>query len=404
MKLTVTLEHRFQRTPDGAVWTGTAFAYAFWRRYLRGFERVRVVARVHEVAQVAADAKRADGEGVEVYAVPAYVGPLQYLRRSRQVKRAVRAAVEDAEAVILRVPSTLGGIAARALRRRGAAYAVEVVGDPYEVFAPGAVRHPLSPLLRRTSPRSLRRRCRHAAAGAYVTRTVLQQRYPCGGPSLGVSDVELPPAAFVPQPRTYARAPSPLRLVTVGSLEQLYKGTDVLIDAVAACVRGGMDLRLTIVGDGRHRGELEARAARASLQAHVTFAGQLSGGERVRACLDAADVFVLPSRTEGLPRALLEAMARALPCLGSRVGGIPELLAEEDLVPPGDAEALAARFAACGSDPAWLARSSARNLEVARTYRDEALSALRDEFLALVAASALSPRANGSRLQRASTS
>jgi hypothetical protein len=111
----------------------------------------------------------------------------------------------------------------------------------------------------------------------------------------------------------------------------------------------------------------------------VHFRGQLTAGEAVRAELDAADLFCMPSRTEGMPRAMLEAMARALPCIGSTVGGIPELLPPEDLVPPGDVAALAAKIRDSIGDPVRMAAMSARNLERAHRYREEILRERRTE-------------------------
>ena len=90
----------------------------------------------------------------------------------------------------------------------------------------------------------------------------------------------------------------------------------------------------------------------------MTFLGQLPAGEMVRAQLDKADLFILPSKTEGLPRALVEAMARALPCIGTTVGGIPELLPSEDLVPPGDVKALAETIEDVLRRPERLAKMS----------------------------------------------
>jgi glycosyltransferase involved in cell wall biosynthesis len=78
----------------------------------------------------------------------------------------------------------------------------------------------------------------------------------------------------------------------------------------------------------------------------------------------------MPSRMEGLPRAMIEAMARALPCLGSTVGGIPELLSSEDLVAVGDAPGLAKKIHEVLADPARMSRMSARNLEKAREYAE----------------------------------
>jgi glycosyltransferase involved in cell wall biosynthesis len=162
-------------------------------------------------------------------------------------------------------------------------------------------------------------------------------------------------------------------IVMVGMLKQLYKAPDVLIDAVAQCVREGLDLRLLMVGDGQHRAELEQRALRQGLQGRVRFLGAVPAGHTVRAILDTADLFVLPSRQEGLPRALIEAMARGLPCIGSTVGGFAELLPPDDLVVPGDAAALAEKIRAIVTDPPRQAAMAARNLARARDYQAERL-------------------------------
>jgi glycosyltransferase involved in cell wall biosynthesis len=134
-----------------------------------------------------------------------------------------------------------------------------------------------------------------------------------------------------------------------------------------------MDLRLVLIGDGKHRAELEERAAARGIGDRVHFRGQLTAGAAVRAELDRADVYCMPSRTEGMPRAMVEAMARALPCIGSTMGGIPELLPPEDMVPPGDVDALAAKIREIVTDPARLAAMSARNLRRARDYHEEIL-------------------------------
>ena len=213
----------------------------------------------------------------------------------------------------------------------------------------------------------------------YVTKEALQQRYPCPNFSVGVSDVDLPERALVSSSRLPPQGGT-FNLIFVGTMNQLYKAPDVLIDAVAAGVQEGLDLKLTLIGDGKHRSELEARAKSLGLGERVSFLGQLCGGDAVMAQLDLADLFVLPSHQEGLPRAMVEAMARALPCIGSTVGGIPELLPPEDMVPPGDATALANKIREVVTNPERMTRMSARNLEKAKDYRDEVLEERRNQF------------------------
>lgn len=382
MNVLVVLDYGFLRTPDGAVWSVVGMAYSFWARYLDVFDSVRVAARITEVDAAEPRWRRADGPNVSFAAIPPYRGPLQYALRRGRIRRAAAGSFLPGDAVILRVGSVLADALLPGLRKAGHPYAVEVIGDPWDTFSPGAMKHPLRAFFRRWFSHRLRAQCRGAAAAAYVTEEALQRRYPAAPGSLmaGFSDVELPPEAFAAAPRPPREARQGISIVTVGTLEQLYKSQDVLIDAVGRELRDGQDLRLVFVGDGQYRAGLEEQARRQGLGDRVSFLGWLPGGPAVRAVLDAADLFALPSRQEGLPRAMVEAMARALPCLGSTVGGIPELLPAEDLVPPGDAEALARKIREMVTDAGRMARMSARNLEKAKGYRDEALADRRRAF------------------------
>jgi phosphatidyl-myo-inositol dimannoside synthase len=382
MRVVVTAEARFSRTPDGAVWTTDGTGHHFWTRYLSTFEQVRAVARVMDRPEPEDDAIRVDGSQVEVWPLPYYVGPRQYVRARRAIAEAVRGAASDTDAVILRVPSQIGTLLAGSRDRQRLPYGLEVVGDPYDVFAPGVVRHPLRPLLRRRFVITLRRQCASAHAVSYVTQRRLQARYPArhGAFTTVYSSVDLPPAAYVPRPRRLSRLPAAPTLVSVGSLAQLYKGIDTLIEALARLVAGGSRVRLLHLGEGRFRPHLQQLATRLGVADRVEFLGAVPSGAPVRHHLDTAHLFVLPSRAEGLPRALIEAMARGLPAIGSRAGGVPELLSAEDLVEPDDPIGLAAAIGQMLADPVRMTEASARNLVRARQYSAEVLSDRRTTF------------------------
>ena len=379
MRVVVVLEHRFRSTPDGRVWTDGPFPNSFFVRYLDRFDHVEVVARVQPVSEPGSAWVLADSERVTFAPVPYYVGPREYLLHRQAVAAAIKRALEGDNAVVLRAPGQLANVAARSLVRGGHPYGAEIVGDPYDAFAPGVGHGGLRPLFRWQQTRALKRLCRNAASVAYVTGSVLQQRYPPapGAFTTHYSSVELPDEAFVAEPRE--PGPGPVRLITIGSMEHLYKGQDVLLRALAICRRAGLDFTLTLVGDGSKRSWLEDLADRLGLSEAVRFAGQLPSGAAVRQELDQADIFVLPSRQEGVPRAMIEAMARGLPCLGSSVGGIPELLPEAAMVPAGDANALAALIRRSVS--AKVRRLfSTQNLAAARAYGDRELQGRRREF------------------------
>lgn len=390
MRITVTTEHHFARTSDGAVFSATGGReYAFWTRYLRVFDEVRVVGRVRDVRETLPDGRRVDGPGVSCIPLPDYTGPVQFLARRKELESLAAEVAIQAGAFILRIPGQVGTLVWSHLRRRQRPYAVEVVGDPYDVLQRGAVRSFLRAPARHLWRHSLRKQCSGAAVAAYVTARALQRRYPVDGAasSLQLSDVDLPEVAYASESRRYGPAGAS-RLVTVGTLAQMYKGPDVLLASISMARRRGVLLEATWVGDGKHRDEMERMARAHGLSSHIRFAGQVATAVGVRACLDAADVFVLPSRQEGLPRALLEAMARGLPCVATRVGGVPELLDDEALVRPGRPAELAQVLVALCTTPSALDRLAAANLARARGYSNEARATILKEFLLRVRSTA----------------
>jgi glycosyltransferase involved in cell wall biosynthesis len=129
------------------------------------------------------------------------------------------------------------------------------------------------------------------------------------------------------------------RLIAVGRLKAP-KDFLTLIRAFAALPEGSFEA--LIVGDGPDRGAVEDEIRRLRLEERVRLVGERSD---VPALLADSDLFVLSSRSEGLPVSVLEAMAAGLPVVASRVGGLAELVVDGEtgiLVPPGDIPALSA--------------------------------------------------------------
>jgi glycosyltransferase involved in cell wall biosynthesis len=389
MRILVTSETHFLRGPDGRTYSTTGVDGAsFWRRYLDIFDEVLVAARTRAASRVDG-LLPVEAPGVRVVPLPSYRGPWAYLRVRRRLADAMRAALREADVICGRAP---GPIAAWAWRlRESRPFGVEVVGDPRDALARGTVRSVLRPVARVLLARQLRRLCRSATAVAYVTEQALQERYATSAWSTSYSSIDLSDEAFITEDAVVRRfshecrrmkgsVDAPWRLVFVGSLAQLYKGEDVLIDALALARRRNLEVTLTVVGDGRQRRLLERRARRRGVEAYVQFTGTLAAGSVVRAMLDSSDIFVLPSRTEGLPRAMIEAMARGIPCLGSAVGGIPELLPRERLVRPGDARDLSDAIIRLCSNPADLLSCALRDLSLAERYHLRQLQPKRREF------------------------
>lgn len=382
MKVLVTASARFAITDDGILWTQNAsLGYQFWAQYLDVYHQVHLLARAKLYPEPPPGWIQASGAGVKAVPVPYFVGPWEFIQKYAVIKQAIAKALADveAEAIILRGPCTIGDEISRLLPPQRP-YGIEVVADPYDIFAPGAVKHPLRPFFRWWFTRTLKQHCARADAALYVTKQALQQRYPCPNYAVGVSDVDLCESMLVATPRSFTAKTPPLTLITVGSLDQLYKAPDVLIQAVATCVAQGLDINLVLVGDGHYRPTLEKQATNLGIGNRVNFCGQLPNRDAVQQQLDRADLFILPSHQEGLPKAMVEAMAQALPCIGSTVGGFPELLTPADMIPPGDVTALAEKIREVVTDSQRMAQMSARNLDIAKNYTKKVLQEQRIDF------------------------
>lgn len=210
------------------------------------------------------------------------------------------------------------------------------------------------PLLLRT--RSLTARVDAAVAVGEASARRVEDFY-----ALGRGSVRSIPN-LVPDPGLPVRAPhdGPIRLLAVGRLDRV-KGHDVLLDALVDVP----DVTLTVLGEGSCRPALEKQVADLGLADRVLLPGW---SEDVTAELAAHDVLVLPSRTEGWPLTVVEAMLAGLPVVATPVGSVGEAVADGEtglLVRPDDPAALASALVRLRDDGALRERLGRRGREVA---------------------------------------
>ncbi|MEQ8532292.1 MAG: glycosyltransferase, partial [Imperialibacter sp.] len=363
----------------------SSFSNSLFKRYLTYFERVTVCARVREgLLDEVLEANKVNNEGVTVYPLPYYVGFNQFLLKFFLVRSAIRKMLKshatDNSAVLCRVPGRIGSMAVEFLKKRNMVYGIEVVGDPYDVLSNGATNHALAWAIRYFSFSSLKKTALAAPAVLYVTERMLQTRYPNNSFNVGVSDVVLHDDAYSHPKSISLIRPDEYHLICVGSLEQMYKAPDVMLRAVKIIVASGINVHMHWIGDGFFKDKMIQLSHELAIEKHVTFHGKLPGGEAVRRKLDMSDVFVMPSRMEGLPRAMVEAMARGLPCIGTKLCGIQELLDKEFLVPVNNVQELASKTLMVLNSSDLRREQSMRNYNKSLSYREEVLKPKRDLF------------------------
>ena len=175
-------------------------------------------------------------------------------------------------------------------------------------------------------------------------------------------------------------SPDDVVLIAVASLKPL-KQIDVLLRAAARLWHAGVPVRVVVAGDGPDRAALESLGKELGLAGRVWFAGLRDDVERL---LQAADIFVLASRTEAFPNVVLEAMATGLPVVTTDVGSVREMVEEgasAAIVASGDEAALAGAIERLACNPAERARFGERGRQIVdERFRFEAMCAKREEL------------------------
>jgi len=176
-------------------------------------------------------------------------------------------------------------------------------------------------------------------------------------------------ADYIDEPSIKDRATMGKGILFVGRLESV-KGVQYLIRAMKKVHNMIPDARLIIVGDGKEREMLESLSIQLGIQEYVQFIGKVPH-EKVQTFMQQADVFVLPSLSEGLPNVIIEAMACGLPIVVSRVGGIPEIITNDTngyLVEAKDTESIANFIILLLQDEKLRKKLSDNNKQLVKKY------------------------------------
>ena len=355
------------------------FTNDLWSRYREHFDEIVIIARVSKDDSICVDDKMAVScDSISFIELPYYIGFRGYISNRKSIWSILSSKLKNDGCYICRLPGQIGGIVISLLNKKKIPYSCEVVGNPWDVFAKGSVNHPLRPIIRRISTYRLKKQVKNAEACLYVTQRTLQQMYPVkeGAFSVGVSDVIVRDNVVAKEPKLLCKKDK-YTIISVGSLAQMYKAPDIVLLALSILKKRGYDIHLTWLGDGCFKQDMIELADK--LGVNADFLGNVST-EVVHKKISDTDIFLLVSRTEGLPRALIEAMAHGLPCIGSRVGGIPELLESSVLVEKENPNQLADLIQKMLTDFDFTNEQAKRNLNESLSYRENCLKKLRNSY------------------------
>lgn len=382
-KLVFVTEARFLKDKSNQIFCESSFSDKLWLRYLEEFDYVVVVARIKKVDLIPKGyINISKVDSIEFLEFPYYVGLKEYLLNYRKIKNFCNSLVEEYSnySFILRVPGLLGYNISQCLCKKNISFGIEVVGDPEEVFVSSNFSNPLIRAINYLSVRQLKFIISKASCILYVTNETLQNKYMNDSASVfSVSDVILEDN-LVSKYSKKLKLKKDYNVLCVGSLAQMYKAPDIMLKALNLIKnRGKINLNLVWLGDGEYKDKMINLSKRLDVSENSKFLGNVESSI-VFQYMENSDLFVLPSRTEGLPRVVVEAMSKALPVVASKVGGIPELLEELVLVPKEDEYSLANMIENILLDENFYNNQSIRNLNFSHNFKKSILDEKRKNF------------------------
>ena len=386
MKVLVVADGHYYIDKENNVYVESVFDYSFYARYLSVFDEVYAIVRAESVTEQPKNTKIASGDNVHFLPIPPTRGAKQYAYNYFKTKKIVKEYIKDFDLAIFRVPGAVANLVSSIYMKTGKHFEIEVVVDPWEYFAKGTIQGMARPLVRLLWTTSLKRICKKAVGVSYVTQKYLQAKYPCkahegknGYFTAAYSSVELPDDKFG-ESRIYKKQDKYVISHVANAFTGYGKGHITLMNAAKIVIEKGYNIEIWFVGDGPLKQDFVDYSKKLGISEYVKFLGRMPNGEDVRKKIKESDIFVFPTKAEGLPRVILEAMAEGLPVISTPVCGIPEILPNECLVLYDDYDGYAKTIIDLINSPERMTQYSEKNIEVAKEYKSSILNERRKIF------------------------
>lgn len=311
-----------------------------WNRYLPFFDNITIVARRINISSKnptqMKGMKSAEADRVSFSLLGETINPDGSINKKPdqfQKYKAIKSLVSKTDCVIARLPSIIGYMACREAIKQHKKYAVEVVACAWD--SNWYHGRKINKVMALPSFFAMKHYVKHADYAIYVTDNFLQHRYPCNGKTGIASNVSIDAVPTVVLKRRIDHINSlkhndKIIFGIVGPLHVNFKGHKTAILALSKAKNDIPPFELRCIGAGDPT-RWQQLADKMGVGENIYFDGLLKSGKPVADWMDKIDILLIPSLQEGLPRALIEAMSRGIPCLGAITGGIPQLLNDKYL-------------------------------------------------------------------------
>ncbi len=353
-----------------------------FKRYFCVVDRLYIIVRTYSVDKtyMEMNMKPLTIENVEVIEVDNLNTIKGFLRKRKKFEKEAEKYIAQADLIFARMPSNVSNSVLKIALRHNKKYLVEVGGCAWDSYwNHGLLGKLVAPLMYYNEKKYVGM----SAYSTYVTKQFLQKRYPSFGSSISCSNVYLKPMDETVLKRRIEKIQKMnLKKLILGqavnSIDVKYKGMHLIIRTLKKLNRLGITAEFQIVGPGT--GEyLKKVAEQCGVLPQVKFIGTLTKDEMFE-WYQNIDIYVQPSKQEGLPRSVIEAMSVGCPAVGSAIAGIPELLEDDNMfVSYRTKHIFQTIYSNINSKERFLMQAN-RNFKVAKNYNIDELNERRTLF------------------------
>ncbi|MXP74780.1 glycosyltransferase [Lachnospiraceae bacterium WCA-9-b2] len=359
---------------------GQYYEYSYhglYERYKYLADEITFIMRVYPVEKDTKGTKLP--AEIKVINVPNFKSPSSYFLKKRIAEKNIEKQIRETDYAVLR-ESSCAKIALKYCKKYNKPYIYECVGCIWD----GLWNHSLLGKLMAPSSFIIEKKIiKNAPYVYYVTDQFLQRRYPTKGKSIGCSNVVIDKVDESVLKKRLDKisgyhVDNKIKIGTAAALDVRYKGQEYVIKAIKKLVEQGYDLEYYLAGGNRKQSTfLKDLAVSLGVEKRVIFCGSLDAAEMPH-FYDSLDIYIQPSKQEGLPRSVIEAMSRGCPVLGTKIAGIPELIEQKCLFKKGSVSAVTNSIVyILHSD---LEKISIYNFQKAKKYTKEILADRRRHF------------------------
>ena len=313
------------------VYCNTTLTSEMFKRYFSVVDKLLIVIRTYNIEKtyIEANLNKIELDNVEFIEIPNLNTVKSFILERNKYKKLIMENVKKADLIFARMPSVISDITIQCCQKIEKKYLVEVGGCAWDAhWNHSLIGKIIAPYVFYKEKVGVK----NAILATYVTEKWLQKRYPTKSYSVNASNVYLDKfdREILNRRVEKIKKNSEERKIILGTIAAVnvkYKGQKYVIKAIAKLKNEGYDITYELVGGG-DSSYLKRLAKKLGVSDNIIFKGVLLKSD-VMNWLEKIDIYIQPSKQEGLPRALIEALSRAVPSLGSKTAGIPELIDEE---------------------------------------------------------------------------